>query len=127
VVAPLAVAGCSLGADEEPQPAPRAANEVAQTVFALERATRDRDFARICDELFTAAARRRAGGRNCARLLRSAARDVRRPSIRVLAISLKGDRATVRVRTRAAGQPPIDDRLKLVREQSTYRIEALGD
>jgi hypothetical protein len=124
-VAVLGLAGCSLGAHEEPKAARGAPKQVAALVSTLDRATRGRDYRTICDELLTSSARRRAGGRDCARLLRSTARDVRRPRIELLAIEVSGPRARARVRTRAAGQPPFVDTLRLVRERGRYRIDAL--
>ena len=75
----LAPSACSLGADEEAEPARGAPAGVAATVDRLERATAERDFAGICDDLLTRAARERAGGPDCARLLRSAGQGIRRP------------------------------------------------
>ena len=122
----LAAGGCSVGDEEKPKPARGATSGVATTVAALERATRAGDFATVCDRLFTASARKRAGGADCARLLRSQARDVRRPTIRVVGIRIRGERASVRVRTTAQGQPPVVDTLELVREGGGYRVDALG-
>ncbi|HLM08486.1 MAG TPA: hypothetical protein VK307_02165 [Thermoleophilaceae bacterium] len=127
VAALLAPAGCSLGADEEPQRASGATADVAAVVAGLERATRDGDFATVCDDILTRAARERAGGRDCARLVRSASEGVRRPAIQVRAIRVEGGRARVIVRTTAAGQVPVTDRLDLRREQGEWRVEALLD
>jgi hypothetical protein len=119
------LAGC-LGADEEPQAATGASRAIAQVVERLERETVAGDFAGICRDLFTAAARERAGGRDCARLTRSAAAGVERPSIELVAIELKGSRARVRLRTRAAGQAVVPDELLLRREAGEWRVDALG-
>jgi hypothetical protein len=125
-IAMLAPTGCSLGADEEPQPASGTPAEIAATVDRLERAVAARDFETICDELFTATARRRAGGDDCVPLLRSAVEGVRRPSIEVKAIDVEGTRATVEVRTKAAGQARLTDKLELRRQGTRWLIEALG-
>jgi hypothetical protein len=125
VVAAAALGGCSLGGDEEPKPAGGAVSQVARAIGALERATRARDWAAICDELFSAAARRRAGGRDCALLLGETAGGVTKPSIRVLAIEFDGDRARTRVRTRSRGQSPVEDTIVLVREGGEWRVESL--
>jgi hypothetical protein len=119
------LAGC-LGADEEAQPAVGAPRAIAETVHELERATADGDFAAICKELFTASARERAGGRDCADLTRSAATGIEGPSIDLVAIELEGARARVRVRTRARGQAEADDVLILRRERGRWRVQALG-
>jgi hypothetical protein len=122
----LAPAGCSIGADEEAPRATGAPAGVAAAVNRLERATVERDYASICDDLFTAAARRRAGGADCARLMRSAAREIEEPSIEITGISVHGTRATVRVRTTAAGQRRVADSLRLRRGPDRWRIEGLG-
>jgi hypothetical protein len=119
------LAGC-LGADEEAQPATGAPRAIAEVVHRLERATAERDFAAICGELFTAAARERAGGRDCARLTRSAAAELKRPSIELVAIELRGASARVRVRTRAAGQAAVSDVLVLRRGRGEWRVDSLG-
>jgi hypothetical protein len=122
----LALSGCSLGDDQEAQPARGAPNAVAATMQALDQSLRARDYRGICNELFTVDARRRAGGKDCERLLRSAAAGVRRPRVRILGIRIEGKRATVRVRTSAANQRPLTDEVELVREGGGYRISALA-
>jgi hypothetical protein len=122
----LALAGCSLGADEEPPQAAGPPAEIAAVVHRLERATAGRDYATICTELFTKAARERAGGADCARLLRTAAADVRRPAIEIRGIQVRdGGRARVEVRTRAEGQERVTDVLELRNENGEWRVEAL--
>jgi hypothetical protein len=125
-IALLGLAGCSLGADEEPETVEGAPREIAAVVDALEQATRRGDYRTICDDLFTSGARRRAGGADCARLLRSTSRGLRRPRIELLEIKLKERGAEVRVRTRAEGQPSLVDTIEMSRERGEYRIEALA-
>jgi hypothetical protein len=119
------LAGC-LGADDEPRPATGAPRAIAEVVERLEVATADRDFAVVCRDLLTAAARERAGGRDCVRLTRSAAAGVARPSIDLVAIDLDGASARVRVRTRATGQAVVGDVLVLRRESGEWRVDSLG-
>ena len=127
VAAVLTPAGCSLGADEEPRPATGAPAEIAAVVQRLERATAERDWATICSDLFTAAARERAGGANCTRLLREAGADVRRPAIEIRGIRVReGGRASVTVRTRAEGQQAVSDVLELRSQDGEWRVEALS-
>jgi Putative lumazine-binding len=118
--------GC-LGADEESQPVRGAPREIAEVVDQLERATARRDFGTVCEDLFTAAARERAGGEDCERLTRSAAAGVARPRIEVKAVDVEGERARVRITTRAAGQAEVPDVLELRREEGEWRVEALAD
>ena len=121
----LAPSGCSLGADDEPKPASGAPAQIADTVDRLQRAVAQQDFATICDQLFTAGARERAGGDECARQLRSAAEGVERPRIEVERIDVREDRATVRVRTEAEGQALVSDELQLRRQGGRWLVEAL--
>jgi hypothetical protein len=125
-IAMLAPAGCSLGGDDEAKPASGAPAQVAATVDRLERAVAERDFATVCDQLFTAKARRRAGGDECARQLRSATQGVERPSIEIEAIDVEGNRATVEVQTEAKGQARVSDQLQLRRQGGRWLVEALG-
>ena len=123
----LTVTGCSLGADEEPRQATGPPAEIAAVVQRLERATAERDWATICSDLFTKGARERAGGARCARLLRNAAVDVRRPSIEIRGIQVReGGRARVEIRTRAEGQALVSNVLELRREAGEWRVEALA-
>jgi hypothetical protein len=117
--------GC-LGADEEPMPATGAAREVAAVVERLEKATARGDYGTVCEDLFTAAARERAGGDDCERLTRSAGEGIRRPSIDIEAIEIRADRARVEITTRAAGQAEVPDVLELRREGDEWRVEALA-
>jgi hypothetical protein len=122
----LAPSGCSLGGDEEAKPASGAPAQIAAVVDRLERAVAQRDFVAICDQLFTARARKRAGGDECARQLRSAAEGVERPSIEIEGIDVKNNRATVEVRTEAEGQARVSDELELRRQGGRWLVEALG-
>ena len=125
-VAMLAPVGCSLGGDEEPQPVSGVPKAIAATVDQLGRAIADQDYATVCGRLFTEDARRRAGGKDCVAQLRSAGEDVRRPSIEIRGIDLKGDRATVEVETRAEGQARVSDTLELRRVDGRWLVEALS-
>lgn len=126
VLAGLTVAGC-FGGEEEAKPVTGAPKAAAAVISRLERATARADYRTICNDLFTPAAKRRAGGRDCPSLLRSQVGDVRDPRIQPLATELDGNRARMRVRSRSRGQPPATDNLELVRRGGRYRIDALGD
>jgi hypothetical protein len=122
----LAPAGCSLGSDEEPQPAAGSPREIGEVVHELARATARRDFDSICSDLFTAGARERSGGADCAGRLRSEARQVRDPRIEVRTIEIKGARATVRVRAESRGEATAGAELELRRERGEWRIDGLS-
>jgi outer membrane murein-binding lipoprotein Lpp len=125
VVAMLAPAGCSLGGDDKPKPVSGVAKEIAATVERLERSVAQRDYETICNELFTARARQRAGGDECVAQMRSAAEDVRRPTLKIQRIEVNADRATVDVATKAEGQARVTDTLELRRSGDRWLIEAL--
>ena len=86
----------------------------------LQEAAATHDFATVCDDLLSAATRSRAGGRDCASVLRERAGDIRRPRIRVQAIDVQDGRAAARVQTTAT------DVIRLVREDGGFRISSLG-
>jgi hypothetical protein len=126
VVALLAPTGCSIGADDEPQPVSGVPKQIAATVDQLGSAIAKKDYAEVCDRLFTDAARKRAGGADCAKQLTSSAGDVRNPAIEIRGIEVKGDRATVKVATTAEGQARLIDTLQLRREGKRWLVEALS-
>jgi hypothetical protein len=125
VAAILAPSGCSLGADKEPQPVSGVPKDIATMVDQLERSIAEKKFAEVCDELFTAGAKQRAGGADCASQLSSAAEGVRHPTIEIRGIDVQGSRATVRVATEADGQARAMDTLRLRREGGHWRVDAL--
>ncbi|MEA2366455.1 MAG: hypothetical protein QOE69_2753 [Thermoleophilaceae bacterium] len=122
----LASVGCSVGADEEPQPVSGVPKAIVATVDRLERAIAAHDYETVCRDLFTAGARKRAGGSECAAQLSSAGADVKRPQIEIRGIDVKGSRATVKVATEAEGQALVTDTLVLRRERGRWLVEALG-
>ena len=126
VVAFLAPVGCSIGGDSEPQPVSGVPKQIAATVDRLGRAIADRDFDEVCDKLFTAAARTRAGGSECAKQMTAAAEGVRNPAIEIRGIDVQGNRATVKVATTAEGQARLTDTLELRRQGKRWLIESLS-
>jgi hypothetical protein len=120
------IAGCGGGGSSKPEPITGPAKEVATVVARLQKATAQRDFATICNELLAAVTRRQAGGADCPDVLGERARGVSRPRIRIEAIEIKGNQAQVRVRTTATGQAPTRDVIRLVRERGRFRVLALG-
>ena len=92
----------------------------------LESATAKRDFTTICNGLLAAATRKQAGADQCPSVLEQRGRSIRRPRIRIQAIEVKGDRAQARVRTTATGQAATTDVIRLVRENGSFRVLALG-
>jgi Putative lumazine-binding len=122
----LAPVGCSIGADEEPQPVTGVPKAIVATVDQLERAVAECDYATICNKLYTATARERAGGEECVSQTRSAAEHVRRPKIEIQAIEVKDERATVKVATTAQGQARVTDTLELRNTGGRWLVEAVS-
>ena len=122
----LAPIGCSVGADDEPQPASGPAKAVAAAVERFERAVAERDFETICDELFTEAARERAGGDDCVAQTSSAVEGLRRPRLQIEEIRVSGDSASVEVATSAEGQARVSDSLQLRLAGGRWLVEAVG-
>lgn len=117
----LAASGCALGGDEEPQGATGAPAQIGEVLTRLEGAMAAGDFQLICDDVLSAAARRRAGGPDCADRSRAATARIEAPSLEVRAIEVRGGTATVTV---TAGEPG-RERMRLVSENGDWRVEAL--
>ena len=126
VAAMLAPVGCSVGGDDEPKPVSGPAKEVAAAVEQFEHAVARRDFKTICDELFTATARQRAGGDECVTQTSSAAEGLRRPRLQIEEIRVSDDSASVKVATEAAGQARVTDSLELRKTEGRWLVEAVG-
>ncbi len=126
VIACVFAVGCGGGGDESPKPVSGPAKEAAAVVQRLEKATAQKDFTTICDELLASATRKQAGGDQCVAVLGARVRDVKRPRIKIESIEIQGDRAEVKVRTTADGQATIIDVVRLVRENGKFRVISLG-
>jgi hypothetical protein len=89
-----------------------------------ERASQEKDYSTLCDELFAAsyAAQAASSGLPCEVALRTALEDVRNPKLKILSIAVNGDRAAARVRGTAAGQAPAEEIYGLRRERGAWRI-----
>ncbi len=103
-----------------------AVENVAETVEEFEAALGDRDLARVCDQLFSPEARRRAGGEECPRRLARTTASVERPKLELLSVALDRVRATARVRAWAGEERPAIDSMRLVPGEGGYRIDSLS-
>ncbi|MDX6718057.1 MAG: hypothetical protein QOJ63_311 [Solirubrobacteraceae bacterium] len=97
---------------------------VRAALARYEKASRDKDYQMLCDELFASSYVRQTAGSGlpCEVALRTALQDVRNPTLQVLSVEVNGDRALARVRGSAAGQVPGEDNYTLVRENGAWRI-----
>jgi ketosteroid isomerase-like protein len=129
-VAVFAAAGAFLiaravGGDDTPRVS-GAPKDVVATVQAFGQALAARDFARICDDLFTLEAREAAGGDSCRATLAQSAAGVRDPRITIRAVTVRGDQATATVLAHQRGKRDTVDVIDLQRERGRYLIAAAG-
>lgn len=128
LVVVVAVVLIASGGDEGPPPVRGTAAEAVAVVEAFQRALGDRDFATICDRLFTPRARLAAGGDNCQSVLAQAATRLRTPTVQIRSVVLqRGGKAIVGVVAGASGDRPAPDVIHLVRQKGRFRIASAGD
>ena len=124
----LVVAVVSLLRDGGDGPAPVSGTprEAVETVEAFRRALAARDFAAICETLYTREAREASGGDDCQSVLAQEAAKLRDPELRIVGLTVASDGATVSVRASVRGQEPVPDTIRLVRERGRFRIASAG-
>jgi hypothetical protein len=127
VVAALVVALMASGGNDRPPLVRGTAAEAVATIDAFQRALTTRDYATICDRLFTRRARRAAGGDNCQSVLAQAATRLRGPTVQIRTVVVSRDgSATVGVLAGTAGRRPVPDVIRLVRQRGGFRIASVG-
>jgi hypothetical protein len=106
------------------EPNRSARDEVQSLLDRFERASRDKDYRTLCNDLFATSFVRQtaSSGLPCQVALRTGLEDVRNPTLDVLSIKVDGDRATARVRGSSGGQPPAEDTYTFIREKGGWRI-----
>src|SRR6266576_3992678 len=72
-------------------PATGNARDAVATVQAFQQAVADRDYAKICQKLFTTDAREASGGGNCQSVLAQNASRIRNPKVQIRSIVLRGN------------------------------------
>ena len=81
----------------------------------------------VCEELYSAAVRLEAGGKECPKLLERVTGGLEDPTITLRSIKLGDHAALVGVTTVATGQEPVDELIRLERdEDGRFRIAGLG-
>jgi hypothetical protein len=127
----LVVVGAALlailisGRDDTPRISGAPKDAVA-TVTQFETALSGRDWAGICDRLYTKRARAAAGGARCATTLAQSAGGLRAPQVRIVAVTVRGQAASVTVAASVNGRAAVTDTIHLVREGGRFRIESAG-
>jgi hypothetical protein len=102
--------------------------QVRTTLREFQRATEARDYAALCERVLAPELVEsvRQVGLPCELALEKGFEDVESPRLAVGAITVRGDRATAEVRSSAAGEPPSEDTVELVRVGEDWRIASLG-
>jgi hypothetical protein len=112
----------------KPPPVRGTPAEAVAVVDSFRRALATRDFATICDSLFSKRARSAAGGDDCQSVLAQAAARIRRPSVQIKSVVLtRGNTAAVGVVASATGRGGAPDVIRLVRERGRFRIASAGN
>jgi Putative lumazine-binding len=121
VLAACALAGCG-------DSGPTDDEQIRSTLSEFQRATADHDYGALCDEILAPKLIETLEriGLPCEDALEKGFEDVRDPRLSIGAITVKEDSATAQVRSSAAGQPPSEDTLELVRVDDGWRIASLG-
>jgi hypothetical protein len=122
------IAVLTSGGHDRPPPVSGTPAEAVATVQAFSRAIATRDFAAVCDRLFTRRARAAAGGDNCQSVLAQTAARLHTPTVRITSVILeRGGKATVGVTAGLAGEAPVPDLIHLERKKGRFRIASVGD
>jgi hypothetical protein len=103
-----------------------AAEDVVTTVRQFESALAGRDWAGICNRLYTSKAREAAGGPHCPSALAQSAGGLRDPRVKIVSVLVRGPAATVTVAASVNGKRPVTDSIQLQREDGQYRIASAG-
>jgi hypothetical protein len=114
-----ALAGCGKSPSEE--------SRVRDTLDRLTKATAQRDFQTLCDDILAASLVKQVetAGVPCRDALRAGLGGVRQPRLKVVRVRIRGDRATATVHTSATGQKASDDTVALAKEGSGWRVVSL--
>ena len=114
----LLAAGCG-GNDEQ---------EVRDTLDRFAKATADKDYQEICDELLAPELvdEVRRVGLPCEVAWEKGIGQVQKPALQVKSVKVEDDTATAQVRSTAANQAPSEDRVRLVKRDGEWRIAALA-
>jgi hypothetical protein len=113
---------------KKPPPVSGSPAEAVAVVQAFQRALDGRDFATICDVLYSRRARAAAGGDNCQSVLAQATTRIRGARVRIQSVVLsRGGAATVGVLAGTSAERPAPDVIRLVRQGGRFRIASAGN
>jgi hypothetical protein len=122
----LALAACLVVGCADDGPSDE--EKVRATLDRFRQATESRDYRSLCREILAPKLVDTVEriGVSCEAALQKGFEDVREPRLSVGTVTVRGDSASARVRSSAAGQKPSDDTVSLVRVGDEWRIASLG-
>ena len=112
--------------DDGPPPVSGTPKEAVDVVEAFRKALGSRDFATICDQLYTTEAREAAGGDDCQSVLAQETAKLRNPQMEIVGLTVTRDGADVQVQASVNGEKPVADTIRLVRQKGRFRIASAG-
>ena len=122
----IAVVTAIRGGDDEPPPVSGTPKEAVEVVESFRKALAARDFATICDELYTTEAREAAGGDDCQSVLAQETAKLRDPEVKIVGLTVTRDGAAVNVQASVNDERPVADTIRLVRQKGRFRIASAG-
>jgi hypothetical protein len=122
----IALVVSRLSGSQGTPPITGAPKDAVATVTEFETALAGRDWAGICNRLYTKRARAAAGGAGCVTTLAQSAGGLREPKVTIVSVTVKGQAATVVVSAAVNGKAPVQDSIQLVREGGRFRIASAG-
>ena len=120
LAAALIAATAACGTDEEA--------EVRDTLDAFAQATAQKDYQRLCDDVFaTSLVEQVTKVLPCEAALRNSdLASAKAPKLDVQSVTVDGESATAKVRSSAVNQKPSEDTVRLVKEDGEWRVVALA-
>ena len=122
----IVVVGIVRGGDGDVPEVSGTPKEAVEVVESFRKALAARDFATICDQLYTSEAREAAGGDDCQSVLAQETAKLRDPKVEIVGLTVTKDGAVVNVQASVRGQKPVLDSLTLAREKGRFRIASRG-
>ena len=112
--------------DDGPPPVSGTPKEAVEVVESFRKALAARDFATICDVLYTTEAREASGGDDCQSVLAQETARLRSPKMEIVGLTVTRQGADVNVQASVNGQKPVADTIRLVRQRGRFRIASAG-
>ena len=125
-IAIIVVVSVLRAGDDGPPKISGTPKEAVDTVESFRRALAARDFAQICEELYTVEAREAAGGDDCQSVLAQETAKLNDPQVKIVGLTVSRDGASVNVQASVRGDRAVQDTIRLVRQRGRFRIQSAG-